>query len=148
MEWVRENGLMEYGGATLNAFCEHIDIDDTTFRRWLQNPTFATAIKEAKEDFKNGLELKIVSSLAKSAQGFDVEDVTTDYVDGKDGKPKVRHQVRKKHHIPPNTGAAIFLLTNLNGEVWKNTQRNEVEMTNPFEEMMKTIVEEEENDVE
>lgn len=143
-EWVKEYGLMDYGGAMLKDFSEAMDIEEETYYQWMKKTEFFELIKKAKEIYKSGLELKLVTSLAKSAQGFDTEDVTTEYIDGKDGKPKVRHQVRKKHHIPPNTGAAIFLLTNLNGEVWKNKQNADVRVEkNAFEELMKELDKEE-----
>lgn len=147
--WVRENGLMEYGGAMLKDFCIAMDIDDDTFYAWMRNKAeFQEAIEKAKDDFRGSLEEKIVKSLAKSAQGFETEDVTTDLVNGADGKPVVKHQIRRKHFVPPNTGAAIFLLTNLNGEQWKNKQNSDVSLSagDKFEELMKSLSEEE-NDV-
>ena len=65
--WVSENGLMEYGGAKLIDFCNVMGIGKSTYYRWMENETFGTAIKQAKEDFKNGLERNVVSSLARSA---------------------------------------------------------------------------------
>lgn len=60
-DWVRENGLMEYGGAKLKDFCLHFDIDKVTYYNWLKNSTFSTALKKAKDDFKNSLEHDIVA---------------------------------------------------------------------------------------
>ena len=69
VDWVCENGLIDYGGTKLIDFCNVMGIGKSTYYRWMENETFGTAIKKAKEDFKNGLERNVVSSLARSAIG-------------------------------------------------------------------------------
>lgn len=92
--WVSENGLMEYGGAKLIDFCNVMGIGKSTYYRWMENETFGTAIKQAKEDFKNGLERNVVSSLARSAIGYEYEQVSSEYyMEGK--KKKLKKEVRK-----------------------------------------------------
>lgn len=124
-DWVRENGLIEYGGAKLGDFLSHFGIDDMTYYRWLKQSEFAVAIKKAKEDFKNNLEKDIVSSLSKAAKGYDYEQVTTEGREVQEGDKKVFKavkQVRKTIHVECNVGAAIFLLTNIAPDSWKNRQ--------------------------
>ena len=122
--WVSENGLMEYGGAKLKDFCSHFNIDSQTYYRWLENADFADAIKKGKECFKNGLERNVVSSLARSAIGYEYEQVSSEYyMEGK--KKKLKKEVRKNVRVEPNVGAGIFLLTNLAPERWKNKQNTE-----------------------
>lgn len=125
-DWVRENGLMEYGGARLKDFCAHFGIDVKTYYRWMKNANFANAIKKAKEDFKSNLEYDLVISLAKSAKGHDYEQTTTEWMD-ENGKPKIKKQVKKNIHVEPNVGANIFLLTNLAPGRWKNRQDSKIE---------------------
>lgn len=127
VDWVRENGLMDYGGARLKDFCAHFRIDDRTYYRWLKNADFADSIKKAKDDFKNNLEHDLVISLAKSAKGYDYEQTTTEWTDA-NGKPKVKKQIKKNIHVEPNIGAAIFLLTNIAPEKWKNKRDNTMEI--------------------
>lgn len=123
-EWVSENGLMEYGGAKLKEFCSHFCIDNKTYYNWLENSDFSDAIKKAKEDFKNGLERNVVSSLARSAIGYEYEQVSSEYyMEGK--KKKLKKEVRKNVRVEPNVGAGIFLLTNLAPDRWKNKQNTE-----------------------
>lgn len=124
-DWVRENGLMEYGGARLKDFCTHLTIDAKTYYRWMNNTDFANAIKKAKDDFRNNLEHDLVISLAKSAKGYDYEQTTTEWTDV-NGKPKIKKQVKKNIHVEPNVGANIFLLTNINPDKWKNKQNSDV----------------------
>lgn len=131
-DWVRENGLIDYGGARLGDFCRHFKIDDVTYYNWMRKSEYSEAIKKAKEDFKNNLETDIVFSLSKAAKGYDVEEVTTEGREVQEGDKKVFKvvkQIRKKKHIECNVGAAIFLLTNLAPDKWKNKQKQEVEVT-------------------
>lgn len=124
-DWVRENGLMEYGGAKLKEFCTHFHIDNKTYYGWMKKSKFSEAIKKAKEDFKDSIEHDIVVSLAKSAKGYEYEEVKTEY-QNVDGKPQVRKQTKTKKHVEPNVGAGIFILSNIAPERWQNTQRQDV----------------------
>lgn len=125
-EWVRINGLMDYGGATIMDFCKAMDIDKKTYYNWMEESTFSTAIKDAKDDFKASQEERLVESLMNSALGYEAEEVKSEYSnDLLTGKPKIKKQTRTKKHILPNTGAAIFLLTNIAPDKWKNKLNTE-----------------------
>lgn len=127
-DWVRENGLIDHGGATLTDFCRAMGIDDQTYYRWIGKVEFAEAIKKAKEAFRESLEKDIVKSLANAAKGYEYDQVTTEYTDV-NGKPRIKKQVKKNVRVEPNVGAAIFLLTNLAPERWKNRQQQEVKVS-------------------
>lgn len=127
-DWVRENGLIDYGGATLTDFCKAMGIEDQTYYRWLDKVEFVEAIKKAKEAFRESLEKDIVKSLANAAKGYEYDQVTTEYTDV-NGKPRIKKQVKKNMRVEPNVGAAIFLLTNLAPERWKNRQQQEVKVS-------------------
>lgn len=124
-DWVRLNGLMEYGGARLKDFCTHFSIDVQTYYNWMKKSDFSNAIKKAKKDFKGNIERDIVVSLAKAAKGYDVDEVKTEYQDI-NGSPHIKKQTKTKKHITPNVGAAIFLLTNIAPDRWKNKQNMDV----------------------
>ena len=124
-DWVRKNGLIDFGGATLTDFCKEMGIQDQTYYRWLDKVEFVEAIKKAKEAFRSTLENDIVKSLANSAKGYEYEQYTTEYTDV-NGKPKIKKQVKKNIRVEPNVGAAIFLLTNIAPDRWKNKQDNTV----------------------
>lgn len=126
-DWVRENGLLDYGGATLRDFCKHFCIDDMTYYSWMKRSEFSDEIKRAKDLFRNRLEKDIVKSLANAAKGYDYDQITTEYTDV-NGKPKIKKQVKKTVHIEPNVAASIFLLTNLAPERWKNRQENKTNL--------------------
>lgn len=124
-DWVSENGLIEYGGAKLIDFCKAFDIDDMTYYRWLENSDFSEAIKKAKEKFRESLETDIVKSLANAAKGHEYTQTQTEYKDV-NGSPKIVKQTKKKIRVEPNVGAAIFLLTNIAPDRWKNRQQQEL----------------------
>ena len=127
-DWVRENGLIDYGGATLRDFCRAMGIDDMSYYNWMKRSEFSEAIKKAKEEFRGTIEKDIVQSLANSAKGYEYTQTTTEYTDV-NGKPSIKKQVKKNIRVEPNVGAAIFLLTNLAPERWKNRQQQEVKVS-------------------
>ena len=64
-DWVRENGLMGHGGATLVQFCKAMDISQETYYQWMGKSEFSEAIKRAQGVFLEALEREIVKSLYK-----------------------------------------------------------------------------------
>ena len=127
-DWVRENGLIDFGGATLTDFCKAMGIEYQTYYRWLDKVEFVEAIKKAKEQFRDSLEKDIVKSLANSAKGYEYTQTTTEYTDV-NGKPSIKKQVKKNIRVEPNVGAAIFLLTNIAPQRWKNRQDIKTDIT-------------------
>lgn len=122
-DWVAENGLIEHGGARLKDFCAHFGIDSQTYYRWLDKAEFADSIKKAKESFKDNLEQKLVASLSKAACGYEFTETKTEY----DGKVIKKKTVTIKN-VECNVGAAIFLLTNISPDRWRNKQNNTSEI--------------------
>ena len=127
-DWVRENGLIDYGGATLRDFCRAMGIDDMSYYNWMKRSEFSEAIKKAKEEFRGTIEKDIVQSLANSAKGYEYTQTTTEYTDV-NGKPSIKKQVKKNIRVEPNVGAAIFLLTNIAPQRWKNRQDIKTDIT-------------------
>lgn len=143
-DWVAENGLMEYGGAKLVDFCKAFNIDDMTYYHWMGNSDFSEAIKKAKDKFKDSLETDIVKSLANAAKGYEYTQTQTEYKDV-NGSPKIVKQVKKNVKVEPNVGAAIFLLTNVAPDRWKNRQDNTTKVDGKFCTSLNIIVKDEEN---
>lgn len=132
-QWVRENGLTDCGGASIKKFCEYTHINKQTYYNWLKDANFANAIEKAKEEFTETLERDLVVSLAKAAKGYTFVKKKTEYensieiIDGKQiNKPKIKKQTTEDVNVPPNVGAAIFLLTNIAPERWKNKVSNDI----------------------
>ena len=125
-DWVRNNGLIDYGGARLRDFCNYAGIDYQTYYRWLENAEFAEAIKKAKEEYRDLLEQDIVKSLSNVAKGYELTQSTTEYGYDKKGNLYKKKHTTKTMREPANVGAAIFLLTNIAPGRWKNRQSQEV----------------------
>lgn len=123
--WVRIHGLMEHGGATLKDFCKAMDISQELYYQWMEKVEFLEAIQKAKEDFKATQEERLVESLMNSALGYEAEEKKTEYVSDENGNRRPKKQTVTKKHVQPNTGAAIFLLTNIAPERWKNKLNTE-----------------------
>ena len=143
-DWVRKNGLIDFGGATLTDFCKAMGIEDQTYYRWLDKVEFVESIKKAKEAFRSTLENDIVKSLANSAKGYEYEQYTTEYTDV-NGKPKIKKQVKKNIRVEPNVGAAIFLLTNIAPDRWKNKQDSNVSVKEDSEPIQIEIIDKRED---
>lgn len=136
-EWVKQHGLMEYGGAMLKEFCEEMDIDNKTYYKWMQvKDEFREAINRAKEHFKSRLTHDLTVSLAEAAKGYEHEETEQEFRVGADGQPTPFKMKRKKIHVQPNIGAAIFLLTNLDPEHYQNRQRNDIMLKKDDEKPM------------
>lgn len=123
--WVRLHGLQEHGGALLKDFCREMDISQETYFQWMKESEFSEAIRKAKIVFKDSIEKRLVESLANSALGYEVEEVKTEYKRDKRGEPIPIKVIKTKKHVQPNTGAGIFLLTNIAPERWKNKLNTE-----------------------
>lgn len=127
-EWVKQNGLIDYGGAMLKDFCVRFHLDNKTYYHWMKKPEFKEAVNAAKEVFKTNLTHDLVTSLAMTAKGYEREDTVTEYKPNpKDpSKPLIAKMVKKTVHYQPNVASAIFLLTNLDPEHFQNKQRTDV----------------------
>lgn len=121
--WIATHGLQEYGGAVLLQYCTYMGISDQTHYNWLkEHLEYLEAIKEGRRAYKDSIKTEAIEGLRELITGYSVEEKTTEYVEGEDGKPTIKHQVIKQRHIPRNTGAIIFALTNLDPDHWKNRQ--------------------------
>lgn len=131
--WVEENGLIEDGGAKLKEFCAFFSIDKKSFYSWMENSTFSTIITRARETFRQNLEVDIVRSLAKAAVGYTYNEKhkKTIIEDNGKGQPTIKGEQRweKEINVAPNVQAATFLLSNLNAEKWRRTDRHEVNVS-------------------
>ncbi len=127
-EWICDNGLMDFGGAKLKDFCRHFHIDQRTYYRWMGNAVFADTVKKGRKYFRENSENDVSVSLVKSAKGYDYEETRTEYQDVS-GKPKVKKMTKITKHVQANVTAAIFFLTNVAPERWKNRQDVKQETT-------------------
>jgi hypothetical protein len=141
VEWVEKNGLYpQRCGAPLKDFCSAMGISEQCYRNWLKVAEFAEAIAHARDVFAEQTVVEVVNALKKKALGCEYVEkrvkkaprkiVTYDPKTGRkiaeeQGELIVVEQSADTVLIMPDTQAAIFLLTNLDPEHWKNMQRVE-----------------------
>ena len=138
-QWIKEHGLIDYGGGQLQDFCKELGINDKTYRRWLvEEEDFKQAIERAKEFYKQSLTHELHETLSMVATGYEREETETEYrPNPKDpNKPTITKMKKKKVFYQPNVGAAIFLITNLDPAHYQNKQNNSVTLRDDTEKEM------------
>jgi hypothetical protein len=123
---------MVYGMALLGAtdvqMAEILDISEATFHNWKHDyPKFLESIKKGKAQ----ADAVVAASLLKRAVGYDHTE--NDYYITDKGEKILRGH--SKRHIPPDTRAIMFWLSNRQPELWRNRTETEhqfkaVEFTN------------------
>lgn len=102
-------------------------ITSTTFYKWKRTiPSFRQEIQQAHEELMQSLSVQARHSLRKKVNGYEIDEKQIVTVPGEDGRPKIKEQRIKHIHIPPDTAAIIFALTNADPEHWKNRQNSEI----------------------
>ncbi len=105
--------------------CKKVGISKSTFYEWLESyPDFSDSLKKARKKFRETIVQTLEQSLWKRAAGYEVEEVKNEYRTLKDGSKVLVKSSKITKHFPPDTGALIFALTNLDPENWKNRQDN------------------------
>lgn len=105
--------------------CKKVGISKSTFYEWLESyPDFSDSLKKARKEFRETIVQTLEQSLWKRAAGYEVEEVKNEYRTLKDGSKVLVKSSKITKHFPPDTGALIFALTNLDPENWKNRQDN------------------------
>lgn len=144
--WVEKNGLHPQPcGATIKQFCQAMGITDRTYGNWLKISAFSEAITRAREVFATTTVREVENALVKAARGVDFTKSKEEYraqlikeYDPKTGK-KIKEyygekpvQVKAFHetmYYPPDVKAAIFVLSNMAPDKWK--QKQETAITTP-----------------
>lgn len=143
VEWVEENGLYpQRCGAPVRQFCEAMGITFKTYKAWMDNSNFSSAISHARLVFQQRKVVEVSNALVKIATGFEFTKTKNEgkpqvvrEFDPKTGK-KVKEyttekivpvrSVREIVYVEPNVEAIKFFLTNMDPENWKNKQEADV----------------------
>lgn len=105
--------------------CKKVGISKSTFYEWLESyPDFLDSLKKARKEFRETIVQTLEQSLWKRAAGYEIEESKNEYRTLKDGSKVLVKSSKITKHFPPDTGALIFALTNLDPENWKNRQDN------------------------
>ena len=114
-------------GNTYARSCKAAGVSIESFCEWKRRyPQFVEAIKKAENEFRQRILGELEASLWKRAMGYDFEEVRMEMGADKHGNPVPVKQVKIKKHIPSDTGALIFALTNVAPDKWKNKQSSEL----------------------
>lgn len=118
--------LWRCAGISEKNIAKKMGIQYSTLRKW---KTESVAIQEALQSGTEELARQIASSMVKRAKGYDCTEKEI-ILQGKSSKNgtaiedgRVVKQRNITKHIPPDTRAAEFLLTNLLPEEWKKSQK-------------------------
>lgn len=125
-------------GKTDEGIAHELGISITTLRNWKEtHPDLHEAIQEGRDCWAV---TSVEESMLKRAQGYEYQETTTET--GEKGTRVITMQ----KHMPPDTRAAHFILTNRAPERWKNKaeveHKGEVGLTMPdavrevFEQVM------------
>lgn len=85
-------------------------------------PEFSDAIKEGRKP----VNYEVENSLLKKANGYEVTEEVIEYEPDENGKPQIKSKRIITKHIAPDTGAAVFWLTNRDKDRWKQTRHLDV----------------------
>ncbi|MCD8282197.1 MAG: hypothetical protein LUC22_02965 [Prevotella sp.] len=135
-DWVAENGLEEYGGATVTSFCEHFGIARDTFYKWSQKPTFQTALRDARKRWNDNAATNLRASLYKCATGYEVKETRTEYVPAEKGEPSIKKSITFKRYVQPNPDTARYLLQVMKPDEWVVHSDGQGNDASRFEELL------------
>lgn len=121
-KFVEANGLRtkDMGlGVTQKALARHFGIDEDTLGYWLKESAFSDSIKRANQIFLAGRVNRCLDNLQRRADGYsDTKVVSKGHTEGNEFIAKSSEVVTV--NVPPDVGANIFILTNIDPEHWRN----------------------------
>jgi hypothetical protein len=121
--------------------CKKVGISKETFYTWINDkPDFSDSLKKARKEFRETIVQTLEQSLWKRAAGYEIEESKNEYRTLKDGSKVLVKSSKITKHFPPDTGALIFALTNLDPENWKNRQDNRLSVDDGISEFKISVV--------
>ena len=133
--WITPEGLAliegwARDGLNKDQIAKNIGIRRETLIQWeKQFPNISNSLKKGREVVIREVE----NALIKKAKGYDVEEITEELKFNQKTKQKeltVTRRVRK--HVPPDTGAAAFVLKNYAPDRWSD--RKEIEVSGSLDQ--------------
>lgn len=133
-EWIEQNGLVHYGGASIKKYSEFLGIHPTSHYNWLERyPEYVEMIEQAVETYRVNSAQRLYNALYETALGGYRENSTEDIEYKPNPKEPSKPMIAKKRthkekkYFKPDTTAAIFLISNLNPKDFANRYRTEVD---------------------
>jgi len=128
-------------GLTDKEIAEKLGIAKSTLNNWKnEHPTFLDSLKAGKEP----IDAKVQNSLYQRAIGYSYKEKKVVVELDSNGNQKPARIETTEKIVPPDTTAQIFWLKNRRPDLWRDKQ--EVELSNPFLELMKAAADGESED--
>lgn len=128
-EWLEADNLAvltswSMSGLDLSQIADNMGISQSTLREWRKKyPAISAALKRGRAH----ADAHVENALYKRALGYDYTEDTYERRENKaTGETEMTLIKQVKKHMPPDTTAQIFYLTNRKPDDWK---RNRVEVT-------------------
>lgn len=103
--------------------CKKVGISEAIFYRWKKDKIeFLEALKEVEQQRLEVFKDMAKSGLAKLLDMHTYEEVVTEYISDKEGKPKIKNQKKTTKFIMPSATAVLFTLTNREPNDWKHKE--------------------------
>lgn len=119
--------LIENDSYTVEQICKMVGISKQSFYNWKEKYVyFFDGIKKARNKFDEKIVQEAEHSLLKKIKGFDVEEKTTEVEIEKNGEARPAKIKTTTKHIPPDTAAIIFTLTNREPSRYQNKYNAEL----------------------
>lgn len=135
-EWISENGLLQFGGMKIGAYCKAMGICRSSHYNWKdEHPEYAAMLDRAIEAYRQEHTHKLYNALMEQALGGYKENMTEDaeYKPNPQDPNKpmiVRKRTHKeKKYVKGDAAAAIFLITNLDPKSFVNRLRTDMSVT-------------------
>lgn len=110
----------------MSVYYAAMGITHTTHERWeREHPEYVKAIENGNMAYSQHAVDDLVNALRKKALGFKTTKVF-EQAKEKDGKLVTVSARKTTMEVAPDTGALIFLLTNMDPENWKNRQSEDL----------------------
>jgi len=113
--------LYKSGNYKIEDICKKVGIATSTFYFWQNDkPEFLEAIKAARKERVAAFAEMAHSGLAKLLDVHEYEEIVTEYVADRKGKPKLKSMKKVKRQVMPNVTAVMYALNNQDSENFKH----------------------------
>lgn len=121
--------LYATGKQSIQDICEAVGIDRSTFYAWKKNKAFGKKLSDAHTKRLDAIGEMALSGMVILLSKHEYEEVTVEYIEDKNGKPKIKSQKKVKKFIMPNPAMVALALTNRQAVDWKNKQSIDTTVT-------------------
>lgn len=112
--------LLATGDYRIEDVCKQADISKETFYTWKEtHPDFSDAIKKADKERLKAFVAMARSGMAKRLDIYEYDEITTEYIDNKEGKPKIKSRKVVRKFVMPSDTLIMYALNNQDADNFK-----------------------------